>query len=118
MHIPTSSWAPPAATGSVTPSGLALSDTKYDLVYEPAAAVAYLLTAGYYASATWYQPKAASEYTALARYGKDDFVGVYCFTGAGSTSHFQVPSAAIKLTGAVAIAATVLAVGTAISLAI
>jgi len=93
---------------------MALSDPKYGLAFEPSVAVAYLMNEGYYASATWYQPKLASSYTTIARYGKDDFVGAYCMQGAGSTSYFQAPYTddVTTLTGAVALAASLLAVGT------
>lgn len=92
MHVPSATWAPPAASGSVSPVSQALSDAKYAIVHEPAAAVAHLMNEGYYASATWYQPKLASSYTTIARYGKGDFVAAYCFQGAGSTTYFQAPA--------------------------
>lgn len=103
----------------MTTSSGAVSGGKYDLTMDPSAAVARIYTDGYFASAKWYQPKYASSYTGIARYGKDDYVGVYCVQGAGSTSYFQAPTAAsVKLTGAFALAAGVMALGTAAAIAI
>jgi len=78
IHIPNSTWAPPAKTAAVKPSSLALTNAKYAITYSPSSATSYLYTEGYYASATWYQPKAASSYTLVGRYGKNDYVGAYC----------------------------------------
>jgi len=117
MHVPASTWTPPSMTGSVTPSSLALSDAKYGVVYSPTAATAYLFTEGFYASAVWYQPSYASSYTLVARYGKDNYVGAYCMSGAGSTSYFAAGAGGVLLTGAATLAASVLAVGSALSLA-
>lgn len=88
MEVTSSTWKPPAASASLTPSSGELSGTKYGIVKLPAAAVATMFTQGYYASVEWYQPKYASTYTGIARYGKDDFAGAYCMQGAGSTSYF------------------------------
>jgi len=57
---------------------LALTDAKYGIVKAPSAATDYLFQSGFYASATWYQPKYASSYTTVARYGKDNWVGAFC----------------------------------------
>lgn len=88
MHVKNTVWSPPALTGSVIPSGNVLSGTKYGISYTPSATTAKIFSAGYYASVTWYQPKYASTYTDIARYGKNDYYGSYCMTGSGSTSHF------------------------------
>jgi hypothetical protein len=66
----------------------ALSGGKYSLVMAPSAATARIYTDGYFATATWYQPKYASSYTGIARYGKDDYVGIFCAQGSGSTTYF------------------------------
>lgn len=118
MHVPAATWAPPAKSASVTPSSLAITDAKYAITYDPSSTTSFLYTQGYYASAQWYQPKYASSYTLVARYGKDDYVGAYCFQGASSTSYFSAPSASVQLTGAVSLATSILALGTAISLAL
>lgn len=117
MEVTSSTWKPPAASASLTPSSGELSGTKYGIVKAPAAAVSGMYTQGYYATVTWYQPKYASTYTGIARYGKDDYAGAYCMQGAGSTSYFSATGGSSKLTGAVSLAASVLALGTAISLA-
>jgi hypothetical protein len=88
MEVTSSTWKPPAASASLTPSSGELSGTKYGITKNPSAAVATMFTQGYYASVEWYQPKYASTYTGIARYGKDDFAGAYCMQGAGSTSYF------------------------------
>lgn len=75
------------------------------------------MTEGYYASSEWYQPRAATTYTLVQRYGKSDYIGAYCFQGAGSTSYFQAPEGAVMLTGAVELAASVIALGSAFYIA-
>lgn len=117
MHVPAATWTPPAMSGAVTPSSLAISDTKYGIVYAPTAATSYLYTEGYYASAQWYQPSYASSYTLVARYGKANYVGAYCVAGSGSTSYFSAAAGGVLLTGAATLAASVVAVGSALSLA-
>lgn len=117
MHVPSASWQPPTMSASVTPSGSALSGGKYSIVYTPSAETSYIFTSNYYASVTWYQPSYASSYADIARYGKDDYLGAYCMQGAGSTSYFSAPAAALKLTGAAYLAVGLLSVGTALSLA-
>lgn len=117
MHVPAATWTPPAKSGAVTPSSLAISDAKYGIVYSPTAATSYLFTEGYYSSATWYQAGYASSYTLVARYGKDNYVGAYCMQGAGSTSYFSASQAGVLLTGAATLAASA-AVGAALSLAL
>lgn len=77
VHIPQSTWLPPAASSAVSPASLALTDAKYAVAAAPAAST-YVFTGGYYASASWYQPKFASTYADIARYGKEDYVGAYC----------------------------------------
>lgn len=88
MEVTSSTWKPPAASASLTPSSGELSGTKYGIAKLPTASVATMFTQGYYASVEWYQPKYASTYTGIARYGKDDYAGAYCMQGAGSTSYF------------------------------
>lgn len=88
MEVTSSTWKPPARSASLTPSSGELSGTKYGIVKVPSASVATMFTQGYYASAEWYQPKYASTYTGIARYGKDDYAGAYCMQGAGSTTYF------------------------------
>jgi len=117
MEVTSSTWKPPAASASLTPSSGELSGTKYGITKSPSAAVATMFTQGYYASVEWYQPKYASTYTGIARYGKDDYAGAYCMQGAGSTSYFSATAGSAKLTGAVSLATSILALGTAISLA-
>jgi len=117
LEVGSSAWKPPAKSAAVTLTTGELSGGKYGITKEPSAATADMFTQGYYASAEWYQPKYASSYTGIARYGKDDFVGAYCMQGAGTTSYFSAPAGSAKLTGAVSLAASVLALGTAITLA-
>merc|ERR1712137_21561 len=81
FHVPQTTWAPPAMSATVTPSALALTETKYGIAYSPATAVSWLMTAGYYASVTWYQPTLAVNYADIPRIGKDDYVGAYCIQG-------------------------------------
>jgi len=56
---------------------MAISDSKYGIVAAPAA-TSYIYTGGFYASVAWYQPKFASTYADIARYGKEDYIGAYC----------------------------------------
>jgi len=112
-HVPAATWQPPAATGAVTPTGNALTDTKYGIVHAPASATAYVYTGGFYASSAWYQPKYASSYADVARFGKDRYTGAYCMSGASSTSYFTAPAASVVLTSAARLAAGVLVLGSA-----
>lgn len=91
IHVPKDTWQPPAQTASVNPLTLAISDSKYAISYDPTASTKYLMTEGYYASAQWYQPKFASSYSLIARYGSDDWVGAFCMQGTASTGYFQAP---------------------------
>lgn len=111
MHVPANTWAPPAASGSVSPSSLELTDAKYSRTYDPATSTDSIYYAGHYISVWWYQPKYASSYTLVARYGKGNYVGAYCMYGAGSTSYFTAPAAGVSLTGAVALAAGAVVLG-------
>jgi len=77
VHIPQSTWLPPAASSAVSPASLALTDAKYGVVAAPAG-TSYVFTGGFYASVAWYQPKFASTYADITRYGKEDYVGAYC----------------------------------------
>lgn len=117
LEVANTLWKPPAKSAAVTTSSGELTGGKYGLSKDPSAAVARMYTQGYYASAEWYQPKYASSYSGIARYGKDDFVGAYCMQGVAATSYFSAPAGSAKLTGAVSLAASVLALGTAITLA-
>lgn len=117
MHVPSATWQPPTTSAGVAPSGVALTGGKYGLTYAPSAVTQNIYTSGYYASVAWYQPKYGSSYSDIARFGKDDYVGAFCMQGSGSTSHFSAPNSAIKLTGAYHLAAGMLALGTALSLA-
>lgn len=117
MHVPQATWAPPTKSAAVTPSGTAITATKYGLVYSPSAATARIFTSGFYASVAWYQPKYASTYADIARYGKDDYYGSYCMSGSGTTSYFSAPTAGVKLTGATFLAASMITFGAALSLA-
>lgn len=117
LEVAPATWKPPARSASVTTATGTLSGGKYGLTLAPSTATANMFTASYYASAEWYQPKYASSYTGIARYGKDDYVGAYCMQGASGTSYFSAPAGSAKLTGAVQLAASVLALGTAITLA-
>lgn len=114
-HVASSVWSPPAMSAAVAPSSTALADAKYGISTSPAA-TAYIYTEGYYASAAWYQPKYASSYTLVARYGKNDYVGAYCMQGSGATSYFSAPAGGVQLTGAIALS-TGIALGSALGLA-
>jgi len=113
-HVPAATWQPPARSGSVTPTGQIISDAKYGIVYAPTAATSYIYTGGFYASAAWYQPKYASSYVDIARFGKDRYTGAYCMSGSGSTSYFSAPAASVVLTSAARLAAGVLVLGSAV----
>merc|ERR1711881_718229 len=102
-------------TAAITPT--ALTGTKYAITYSPSAITANIFTAGFYASATWYQPKYASSYTDVARYGKDDYVGAYCMQGTGANSYFSAPAGSVKLASATYMAVSLISLGTALSLA-
>jgi len=118
MSVSSSTWQPPSDKASLQPSSSSLTGGKYDIVYDPAAATAFMYTEGYYATVTWYQPKFASTYSGIARYGKDDYIGTYCMQGAGSNSYFGATGASVKLTGAMHLAMGVISLGAALSLAI
>ena len=113
-HVPAATWQPPAATGAVTPTSSALTDTKYGIVHAPAAATTNIYTGGFYASSAWYQPKYASSYADVARFGKDRYTGAYCMSGSGTTSYFSAPAASVVLTSAARLAAGVLVLGSAV----
>lgn len=115
MHVTATAWAPPAVTGAVVPSSSTLSDAKYGITSTPSA-TQHIFTEGYYASTSWYQPKYASSYTLVGRYGRSDYAGAYCIQGSGTTSVFSAPSAGIALTGAIALS-TSLAIVSALGLA-
>lgn len=78
MNVASATWQPPANKASLTPSSAELTGGKYSIVYTPSAAQARMYTEGFHASVTWYQPKYASSYSLVARYGKNDYVGAYC----------------------------------------
>jgi len=54
IHILPATWGPPAKEASVTPTSLALTDTKYGIVTSPSAATSHILQAGFYSTLTWY----------------------------------------------------------------
>lgn len=112
MHIPQATWAAPKDTvTNFSLSSLALTDGKYSVVYDPNAAVANIYYAGHYSKVTWYQPKLAASYTLTRRYGKSNYVGAYCIYGSGSTGYADSPDASVSLTGATAIAAGAIVLG-------
>merc|ERR1711998_22625 len=96
LEIAGTSWKPPANEASVTSSSGELTGGKYGITKDPAVSTAHMFTQGYYASAEWYQPKYASSYNGIARYGKDDYVGAYCMQGSGTTSYFSAPRAVLN----------------------
>lgn len=117
MNVASATWQPPANKASLTPSSSELTGGKYSISYTPSAATARMYTQTFFASVTWYQPKYASSYSLVARYGKDDYVGAYCLQGAGSNSYFSAPAASVKLTGAIYMAVSAISLGAALSLA-
>merc|ERR1711981_1161831 len=114
QHVQSTDWQPPAMSANVSPSAGVLSGGKYSLTISPASTTQRIFTAGYYTTAEWYQPKYASSYQGIARYGKDDYIGVYCVQGHTSTSYFQAPAtAAVKLSSAAAFATGAIALASA-----
>lgn len=111
MHVPQATWAAPKDTSTITPSSLALTEAKYSVQYDPSAAVANIFYAGHYSKVTWYQPKLAASYLLTRRYGKSNYVGAYCIYGSGSTGYADSPEAGVSLTGATAIAAGAIVLG-------
>lgn len=116
--ITSATWSAPAPSASLQPSANELSGGKYAITYTPNAATARIYDEGYYASVAWYQPKYASSYTGVARYGKNDYVGAYCMQGHTSTTYFSPFSGAVKLANAFNLAVSVITASTAIALAI
>merc|ERR1711957_359956 len=86
------------------PASAALTDAKYGIVNSPAAATQYVYTGGFYASSSWDQPKYASSYADIARFGKDRYPGAYCMSGATGTSYFAAIGASQVLTSATTLA--------------
>lgn len=119
LHVPQATWSPPAKSAAVTPTSNVLSGDKYGIAITPSATTQKILTDGFYASASWYQPKYASSYAAadIARYGKNDWHGTFCMMGMGSTSYFSSATAGTQLTGATYLALSMISVGAALSLA-
>lgn len=105
IHVTSATWYPPQKEGSVTPSGNLVQGDKYGLVALPAAVTGHVLRAGYYASVKWYQPVSASDYIAVARYGRGDRVAAYCMQGQGSTSYFQQHGTPVTLASGMALIA-------------
>lgn len=97
IHIVASNWSPPATSASIIPANLALSEAKYGIVHSPSVATKYLLTTGYYSTLSWYQPKPASSYGLVQRYGKSEIVAGYCMQGSGTTSYFGAPKESLSL---------------------
>lgn len=117
QHVPSATWAAPANKASLTHSASELTGGKYSITYSPSAITQKVYTASYYASATWYQPKHATSYTDIARFGKDDYAGSYCMSGSGSNTYFSAPAGSVKLTGAIYMAVSAISLGAALSLA-
>lgn len=92
LHIPNTTWAPPMFSASVTPTAFALTDLKYGISYVPSISVDNIFYDGHYVEVSYYQPKYASHYTLLSRYGKAGYVGAFCMYGMGSTSYFISPA--------------------------
>lgn len=91
---------------------MTLTDAKYSALYVPSVGdEAGIYYAGHYASVSWFQPKYASAYTLVARYGAGDFVGAYCMTGGSATSYFIPPNSAVSLSGAFALATSAVVLG-------
>jgi len=119
QHVMPTDWQPPQLTANVSPSTGVLSGGKYSLTISPSSATARIFTSDYYTTAEWYQPKYASSYSGIARYGKDDYVGVFCVQGQSSTSYFQAPATpTAKLSSAAAFATGAIALASAAYLAI
>jgi hypothetical protein len=78
MHIPNTVWSPPMFSAPVTPSAYTISDDKYGIVYNPSTAYDNVYRWGHYVSVAYYQPKYASHYTLISRYGKAGYVGSFC----------------------------------------
>jgi len=78
LHIPAKTWAPPATSATVVPTGTILTDSKYGIVYTPAATTDYVISGSYYATAAWYQPKYSATYSTIRRYGSNDKIGAFC----------------------------------------
>lgn len=116
-HVPSANWQPPANKASLTASAKELTGGKYKISYNPSAAVGQTFNEGFYAKVIWYQPKHATSYSDIARFGKDDYAGAYCMQGAGSNSYFSAPAASVKLTGAIYMAVSAISLGAALSLA-
>lgn len=111
LHIPADSWSPPSSTASVTPTSMALTDAKYNALYVPAGSEESIYYAGHYAQVSWYQPKFGSSYTLVARYGSGDYVGAYCMMGSAGSSSFIPYASAVSLSGAAALAASAVVLG-------
>jgi hypothetical protein len=106
-------------SASVTTSSGSLTDAKYGLVLSPTTSATGIYNDGYFVTATFYQPKYGSSYTDTARYGKDNYVGVYCARGSGSSTYFSAPATpTVKLTGAISLAVGLFAIGSAVAITI
>lgn len=78
VHIVPENWSPPAASAPIVPSNLAITDSQYGVVHDPALATQYAMATGFYATVTWYQPKKAASYPSIRRYSKSELIGAYC----------------------------------------
>jgi hypothetical protein len=54
MHVPATTWKPPATSASIVPSSFMLSAARHGFALSPPGYVANLVSGGYYASITWY----------------------------------------------------------------
>jgi hypothetical protein len=54
MHVPSSTWSPPTKSAIVTPASTEITEAKYGISYDPAAATSNVFYTAYYASASWY----------------------------------------------------------------
>jgi hypothetical protein len=79
---------------------LALTDSKYGRLVTPSAAADYLIDGTYYATASWYQPKFAANYSLIRRYGNGDRIGGFCLQGATATTYFRSMNEGLALLGA------------------
>jgi len=111
MHIPNTTWSPPRYSAAIAPSTFELTGEKYGITYTPSTATDDIYYSGHFITVAWYQPKYASFYTLVARYGASYNVGAFCMYGAGSTSYFIASANSQQLSGAVALAASAVAIG-------
>jgi len=88
MHIPNTTWSPPKFSAAVAPTDFDLTLEKYGVAYTPSTATSDIYFFGHFITVDWYQPKYASFYADLPRYGSGYEAGAFCMYGTGSTSYF------------------------------